>query len=157
MPLSGLEMARLLLERDAEFEDNAFLEGVTRYAQDPWFFKEMLEKNPNIDAHRGSRGCALHIAIKEGCEEAVWLLLSRTPYLDAVSKNGSILAAAIDKEMIDLAKELLHREVDIHRRGKYQGAPFDLAAKLACKSGSFELTDLLLEMGADINGGRGEA
>lgn len=150
-------MARLLLERDAEFEDNAFLEGVTRYTQDPWFFKKMLEKNPNIDAHGGNRGCALHIAIEEDCEEAAWLLLSRNPYLDAVSGVGSILAAAIDKGMIDLAKELLYRGVDIHRRSKYRGAPFDLAAKLACKSSSFELTNLLLEMGADINGGGGEA
>lgn len=152
-----LEMARILLGRDAEFEDYAFLEAATRYEQDPWFFKIMLEKNPNIDAHRGDRGCVLHIAINEGCEEAVWLLLSRSPYLNAISESGSILTAAIDMGMIDVAKELLRRGVDIHRRGKHREAPFDRAIKLACKSGSFELTNLLLEMGADIDGGRGEA
>jgi ankyrin repeat protein len=150
-------MARMLLERDAEFEEDAFLEAVERYEQDPWFFKKMLEKNPNIDAHRGDQGCALHIAIKKGCEEAVWLLLSRNPYLDAVSEWGSILAAAIEKEMIDVAKELLHRGVDIHRRGKHRNAPFDLAADLACESGDFGLANLLLEMGADIDGGEGQA
>src|SRR5438874_10528684 len=106
----------------------------------------MLEKSPNIDAHRGNEGSALHIAIEKGCEEAIWSLFSRNPYLDAVSKSGSILTAAIDKEMIDIAKELLHRGVNIHRRGKLRDAPFDVAAGLACKSGNFELANLLLEM-----------
>ncbi|KAI9772775.1 MAG: hypothetical protein M1839_002320 [Geoglossum umbratile] len=153
----GLEMARILLERDAEFEDEAFLEAVSRYDQDPWFFQKMLERSANIDAFRENQGSALHIAIEGGCEEAARLLLSRDPYLDAVSENGSILGAAIGRQMVDVAKELLRRGVDIHRRGKYQGPPFDRAVGLACQLGSFELANLLFEMGADVNGGRGVA
>lgn len=119
MPLSRLENWRwrdYCLSEMPNLRTTPSWKGVTRYTQDPWFFKKMLEKNPNIDAHGGNRGCALHIAIEEDCEEAAWLLLSRNPYLDAVSGVGSILAAAIDKGMIDLAS--LTSSLCYWRRGR---------------------------------------
>ncbi|KAF2176089.1 ankyrin, partial [Zopfia rhizophila CBS 207.26] len=74
----GLEMARILLEQDAEFENETFLESVARYNQDPWFFKKILERYSNIDAQRGNEGYALHIAIEKGCEKTIWPLLNET-------------------------------------------------------------------------------
>jgi ankyrin repeat protein len=151
-----LAMAKILLERGAEFEDEAFLEAVDRYNQDPWFLNTLLEKNPNIDAWRDNDGSAMHVAIKERNEKAAWLILSRNPFLDAVSVDGSPLGVAIDKGMIDLAKELIRRGVDVNRRVG-MSSPFDEAIQYACDEGNGDLTlaNMLLEHGANINGGNG--
>lgn len=63
-------MAKILLERGAEFEVKAFLEAVSLYDQDSYFLKKMLTMNPNVDAHASSDGSALHLAVNKGGEEA---------------------------------------------------------------------------------------
>ena len=75
-------MAKILLERGAEFEDEGFLEAVHRYDQNPWFLDKLLEKNPNCDAWRDNDGSALHVAIKAHNEKAARLILNRSPFLD---------------------------------------------------------------------------
>jgi ankyrin repeat protein len=45
-----LPIAKILLERGAEFEDEGFLEAVNRHEQNPGFLDKLLEKNPNCDA-----------------------------------------------------------------------------------------------------------
>jgi ankyrin repeat protein len=149
-----LAMAKILLERGAEFEDEGFLEAVHRYEQNPWFLNELLEKNPNCDAWRDNDGSALHVAIKAHNEKAAWLILDQKPFLDAVSEDGSPLGVAIEKGMVDLAKELIRRGADVNRRVKGD-SPFGLAISHACKDGNGDLTlaDMLLEHGADINMG----
>jgi ankyrin repeat protein len=151
-----LAMAKILLERGAEFEDEAFLEAVERYDQDPWFLDTLLEKNPNIDAWRDNDGSAMHVAIKERSEKAARLLLSRSPFLDVVSEDGSPLGAAIDKGMLNLTKELIRQGVNVNRR-LTEDSPFGLAITYACDKGDGDLTlaDMLLEYGADVNGGSG--
>ena len=97
-----LAMAKILLKRGAEFEDEGFLEAVHRYEQNPWFRDKLLEKNPNCDAWRNNDSSALHVAIKEPNEKATRLILDQNPFLDAVSDDGSLLGVAIEKGMIDL-------------------------------------------------------
>ena len=151
-----LAMAKILLERGAEFEDESFLEAVHRYDQNPWFLDKLLEKNPNCDAWRDNDGSALHVAIKAHNEKAARLILNRSPFLDAVSEDGSPLGVAIEKGMVDLAKELIRQGADVNRRVKGD-SPFGLAISHACKEGNGDLTlaDMLLEHGADINVGTG--
>ena len=149
-----LAMAKILLERGAEFEDEGFLEAVHRYEQNPWFLDKLLEKNPNCDAWRNYDGSALHVAIKERNEKAARLILDQNPFLDAVSRGGSPLGIAIENGMVDLAKELIRQGADVNRRVKGD-SPFGLAISHACNEGSGDLTlaDMLLEHGADINVG----
>jgi len=143
-----LEMAKILLERGAEFEDMAFLRGVSRFKQDSYFMKKMLTMNPNIDAHAGREGSALHLALNESCEEAAWLILERDPYIHAVSDYGSALSVAISKDMTKVAQELLRRGADINGRTTHNtGKPFDIA----CWRGNLEIAATLLKKGADIN------
>jgi ankyrin repeat protein len=151
-----LAMAKILLERGAEFEDEGFLEAVHRYKQNPWFLDKLLEKNPNCDAWRNNDGSALHVAIKRRSGEAARLILGQNPFLDAASEGGSPLGVAIEEGMIDLAKELIRRGADVNRRGKGD-SPFGLAISHACNKGNGDLTlaDMLLEHGADINVGTG--
>ena len=74
----------------------------------------------------------------------------------AVSEDGSPLGVAIEKGMVDLAKELIRQGADVNRRVKGD-SPFGLAISHACKEGNGDLTlaDMLLEHGADINVGTG--
>ncbi|KAJ6264017.1 Ankyrin-1 [Drechslerella dactyloides] len=152
-----LEMARILLERNAEIVDGTFIEAVGHWDVDPWFLRTILDRNPNIDAHLGDRGSALHVAIMRADEEAVRLILDRNPYLDAVSEYGSPLACAISKGMLDIAKELIRRGADVSK--DYTETPFQAAISLVCDSPTpnFEMADLLLEKGADVNCAGGAA
>jgi ankyrin repeat protein len=129
-----LAMAKILLERGAEFEDEGFLEAV---------LDKLLEKNPNYDAWRSGGGSALHVAIEVD-----------NAFLDAVSEDGSPLGVAIEKDMIDLAKELIRQGADVNRRVKGD-SPFGLAINHAFNKGNSDLTlaDMLLKHGADINVG----
>jgi len=147
-----LEMAKMLLENGAEFEDRAFLYTIEIYKQNSYFMNTLLEKRPNIDAHEGKNGCALQICIRQATEEAVWRLLEKKPYIHAISEDGSPLAVAIDAGMIPIAYELIRRGADINRRGEL-GAPLDAA----CRRGHIEIAKALLEKGAQINNGRGSA
>jgi ankyrin repeat protein len=149
-------MAKILLERDAHFEDEAFMHAVELYGRHPWFLDKLLEKNPNVDAWKQHGGSALHLAVKNLCEEAIWLLLAKNPYIDAASEDGSVLSCAIDKGLKDVVKELLRRGADPNRQVG-QDTPFSQAILDACAQGKgdLELADLLLEKGADIDGGNG--
>ena len=69
--------------------------------------------NPNIDAHEGQGGSALHVAIKWAGEDPVWRLLEMQPYVNAVSEDGTPLALAIKDGMNDVARELMRRGVSI--------------------------------------------
>ena len=147
-----IEMAKILLERGAETEEEGFLEAVRRHEKHPWFLEKLLQKNPNCNVWTDNDGSALHVAIKQDDEEAAWTILNQDPFLDAVSEDGTPLGVAIKMGMIDLAKELIHRGADVNRRGKGD-SPFNLAVNLACNEGKGDLTlaDMLLEHGADCN------
>ncbi|KAF3931705.1 Ankyrin-1 [Dactylella cylindrospora] len=152
------EMAKILLENNAEIVDGTFLEAISRWKQDPWFLRTILDREPNIDAHLGDKGSALHIAIKDAGEEVVELLLSKDPYVGAVSENGTVLSFAIDKGMTKIAKELIQRGADVHREGPNDSCPLTESILFESweQTGSFEMTDILLQLGVDINcaGGR---
>ncbi|KAF3916902.1 Ankyrin-1 [Orbilia brochopaga] len=153
-----LAMARILLERNAEIVDETFIEAIEKWNVDKWFLRTILDRNPNIDAHSGDYGSALHAAIMWADEEAVKLILDRDPYLDAASKYGSPLACALDKRMKGVALELIKRGADISK--DYTGnPPFKAAISLACKGAvpDFEIADLLLSKGVDVNCARGAA
>ena len=149
-------MARILLERDAHFEDEAFLYAAVIYDRHPWFLEILLGRNPNINAWTANDGSALHVAIKGGSEKAAWLLLEKRVNIDAVAEDGSVLSCAIKKGMLSIAKELLRRGADPNRKTQHD-TPFSQAIYHACHkaNGSLDLADLLLERGADINGGNG--
>jgi ankyrin repeat protein len=153
-----LGMARILLERGAEVEDEGFLEAVSRYSRHPFFLEEILRtRKVDVNACRQKYyGSAMHIAINDGCEAAARLLLARKPYLDAVNDRGSILSAAIDRGMVHLAMEMIQLGADTQFCGE-NGSPFGLAIAQACDDGKIELMDLLLGKGADVNTGPGRA
>jgi ankyrin repeat protein len=112
----------------------------------------ILEMEPNIDAHDGKDGSALHIGIRSATEEAVWRILAKKPYINAVSEDGSPLAAAIDVGMIPIAHELIRLGADLNIKGN-RGGLLDIA----CMRGNIEMAKILLEKGVDINSGRGTA
>jgi ankyrin repeat protein len=141
-----LGMAKFVLEMVTHVDDLAFLDAVGRYEQDPYFFHKMMELGANVDAHSGREGSALHIAVKRGCKEAVWLLLNNNPYINAVAETGSVLRAAIDAEMDDVAEELIHRGANVNISGT-SGTPF----QAACRRGDLAMATRLLENGADVN------
>jgi ankyrin repeat protein len=116
----------------------------------------LLQRKPNIDAWKENGGSALRIAIQKRCAKAVWLLLEKDPYVDAVSNDGSVLFCAVTKGMKDVVKELLARGADPNRQIQHD-TPFSQAIWYACTDGNgdTELADLLLEAGADVNGGNG--
>ncbi|KAH9207546.1 hypothetical protein DL95DRAFT_395950, partial [Leptodontidium sp. 2 PMI_412] len=105
-------MAKILLDRDAEFEDVAFLTAVGRYDEHPYFLERLLERNGNVDAWEKSDGSALHKALEERSLGALTLLLDKGAYTDAMVEDGSVLFCAIEKQMLDVAKDLLHRGAD---------------------------------------------
>ena len=146
------EMAKILLERGAETEEEGFLQAVRIYEENPWFLEKLLQMNPNCNVWTDNDGSALHVAIKQDDEEAAWTILNQDPFLDTVSGDGTPLGVAIKMGMIDLAKELVHRGADVNRRGKGD-SPFNLAINRACNEGKGDLTlaDMLLEHGADCN------
>ncbi|KAK6523143.1 hypothetical protein TWF694_006038 [Orbilia ellipsospora] len=150
-----LEMAKVLLRKNADIVDLTFLEAIERYSQDPWFFETMMKHNPNINAHRGNGGSALHVAIQRAGEKVVRILLEQKPYLDAVSENGSVLVCAINEKMIDLAKDLIKLGVDANRELPKYSYAFTSSVYYGDEISppDFELADMLLGMGADINGG----
>ncbi|KAF3921088.1 Ankyrin-3 [Arthrobotrys entomopaga] len=150
-----LEMAKVLLRNNAEIVDLTFLEAIERYSQDSWFFEAMMKRKANIDAHRGERGCALQVAMNRADEKVVRLLLEQNPYLDAVCEDGSVLVCAIQAGMIDVAKELIKRGVDIKRELPKYSYAFTASVYYADEQTppDFELVDMLLAMGADVNGG----
>ncbi|KAK6353535.1 hypothetical protein TWF696_005498 [Orbilia brochopaga] len=147
-----LEMAMILLNRDAEIVDGTFLEAIEKWDADPWFLRTILDRNPNIDAHLGGHGSALHVAIMRANEEAVRLILDRNPYLDAASEYGSPLTCAISKGMLGIARELIARGADISK-DHTGNPPFQAAIWLACEGSKpdFEMADLLVQKGADVN------
>lgn len=147
-----LAMAKILLERGAQFEDNSFLESVKRFGEDPYFMKKMLTMKPNVDAHAGARGSALHLAVSNGLEEAVWLLLEHNPYLQALAEDGPILSFAIEAKMFRVAKELIGRGVEVNWEGR-GWSPLGVA----CRQGNFEMATFLLQKGADVDGNGGDA
>ena len=151
------EMAKILLERGAETEEEGFLEAVRRHEENPWFLEKLLQMNPNCNVWTDSDGSALHVAIKQDDEEAAWTILNHDPFVDTVSKDGTPLGVAIKMGMINLARELIHRGADVNRRGKGD-SPFNLAINHACNEGKGDLTlaDMLLEHGADCNLGTRE-
>ncbi|KAK6534122.1 hypothetical protein TWF281_005460 [Arthrobotrys megalospora] len=148
-----LKMARILLERNAEITDGTFLEAISRWRQDPWFLRTILSRKPNINAHLGDKGSALHIAISTGDEEVVRLILAEDPYIDAVSSDGSVLAHAINQGMISIAKELIKKGADIHRELPEYYCPFSLSMIQGDKNAApdFEIADTFLRLGVDVN------
>jgi len=147
-----MDMARVLLERGAEVEDEGFLVAVERYRDHPWFLNEILRtRDPDINAcHQKSNMSVMHIAIQSAGTEVARLLFERGPYLDAVSDDGTILDAAIQRGMTDLAKDMIKLGVDTNFFVKDSSA-FAQAARRACDDGDFELMDLMLRRGADTS------
>jgi ankyrin repeat protein len=141
-----LEMAKIVLGMVTHVDDLAFLDAVGRYKQDPYFFHKMMELGANVDAHSGKEGSALHIAIKGGCTEQVWLLLNNNPYIHAFAETGSVLGAAIDAEMDDVAEELIHRGAKVNICATL-GTPF----QVACWPTDLAITTHLLGKGADVH------
>ncbi|KAH7019752.1 ankyrin repeat-containing domain protein [Ilyonectria destructans] len=151
------EMAKILLDRDVEFEDVAFLTAVGLYNDHPYFLERLLERNGNLDAWDKSDGSALHKAVKEKSPGAFTLLLNKGAYIDAMAEDGSVLFYVIKQQMFDAAKDLLHRGANPNRFTKTQ-TPFTLAIFHACIDRELlGLADLLLDKGADVNGGNGLA
>lgn len=150
-------MAKILLDRDAEFEDVAFLTAVGLYDDHPYFLERLLERNGNVDAWEKSDGSALHKAVKQRSPGAFTLLLNKGAYIDAMAEDGSVLFYAIKEQMFDAAKDLLHRGANPNRFTKTQ-TPFTSAIFHACIDRELlGLADLLLDKGADVNGGNGLA
>lgn len=150
-------MARILLDRKAEFEDALFLIAVERFNDHPYFLERMLKRNTNVDAWEKRDGSALHKAIKEKAERALPLLLKGGAYIDVMAEDGSVLFSAIKEEMFDVAQDLLHSGADPNRYTKTE-TPFTWAIYHACTDRKFlRLADLLLDKGADANGGNGIA
>jgi len=153
-------MARILL-RDAatEVEVEGFIEAVARYEQDSWFLEEILRtRDVDVNACKKNNATVMHVAIMDGGENAARLLLARGPYLDAVCDEGSILATALDRRMIGLAKDLIRLGADIRsiiKRG--ENDVFGVAVEAACEHGDTEVLDLLLEAGADLRPGPAHA
>jgi ankyrin repeat protein len=147
-----LPMAKILLERGAEFEDRAFVESVKRFQEDPYFCRTLLERGANVDAQDGTDGSALHFAIKEGGEDAVWLLLQKDPYLDSVAQNGTPLCEAVSRGMTDVVKELIRRGANVGRSVNWN-SPLGSA----CEDCNKDLATILLDAGADVNFGGGIA
>lgn len=142
-----IEMARVLLNRGAEFDEVSFLESIERYDQDSWFFETMLSRGAAVDAHGGESGSALNRAISGGYETAAWSILDRMPYLDALGNNGTALYAAVDKGMKDLAVRLIDLGADVNKRT--ESSPLDAAID----NEFFDIADLLLDNGASIDDG----
>ena len=148
-------MAKILLDRDAEFEDAAFMAAVNIYETHPVFLERLLQKGANVDAWEENSGSALHVALQSRCGEAFWLLLAKNPYINAVNKDGSVLLHAIARGLKDIVRELLRRGADPNRQVEYD-TPFTEAV-LRATDGELEVVELLLEKGADVNGGNGLA
>ncbi|KAK6333672.1 hypothetical protein TWF730_003856 [Orbilia blumenaviensis] len=151
------EMARILLERNVEISEQAFLEAIRQWNTDPWFVRTILKGNPNINAHSGDSGSILHLSIDTGDKELVRLILDRGPYVDALSDEGNVLTRAIMRGMMDIATELIEKGADIHRELRNKYCPFASCMELAIRQTSpdFEMADILLGLGVDVNcGGR---
>jgi ankyrin repeat protein len=145
-------MAKILLEGGAEFEDKAFVESVNRYDQAPWFFNRLLERSPDIDAHIGKEGSALHVALREAADDAVWILLDKNPNINAVSENGTPLALAAGKGKANIVEELIKRGADSKR-----SVNWDSPLSQACYSGNKDIVAMLINAGVDVNWGGGAA
>ncbi|EPS35534.1 hypothetical protein H072_11049 [Dactylellina haptotyla CBS 200.50] len=151
-----LPMARILLENKADILDETFLEAVERWSQDPWFLTTILDRKPNIDAQiRGGSGSALHVAIEKAGEDVVNILLAKDPYVNSISNNGTPLVCAMERGMLEVSKDLIKRGADIHREVPKYYYPFTSSIFYGegAQLPNFELSDMLLGMGVDINGG----
>ncbi|KAF3931033.1 Ankyrin-3 [Dactylellina cionopaga] len=150
-----LAMAKILLNKNADVVDQTFMESIERWGQDPWFFKTILDKSPNVDAHLGNSGSALHCAIHRAGEEVVQLLLAKDPYIDAISELGTVVTCAISRGMVDIVKELIRRGADVKREVEKYEYSFtaSIYRQIDSTAPNFEIPDLLLGMGVDINGG----
>ncbi|KAK3361270.1 ankyrin repeat-containing domain protein [Lasiosphaeria ovina] len=128
------DMAKVLLDRNAEFGDLAFLTAVELHDDKPVFLERLLERSPNLNAWDKNIGSALHVA------------------------DGSVLFEAIEQRMTQVAKELLLRGADPNRKTKHE-TPFTASIYRALRGGggNLELAELLLQKGADVNGGNGLA
>ncbi|KAH8680795.1 ankyrin repeat-containing domain protein [Xylariales sp. PMI_506] len=150
-------MAEILLERNAQFTDEAFRRAVEVYQDHPSFLERLLERDCNVNAYGGNEGSALHLAVSNRSERAFKLLLAKGAYVDAVVEDGSVLKLAVERESYDLVRELLHRGADPNRYTKDE-TPFSHAIFKACsEDGDMKLAELLLEFGADIDGANGLA
>ncbi|KAK6516956.1 hypothetical protein TWF506_006836 [Arthrobotrys conoides] len=148
-----LDMAKILIERGAIVSDDAFIRAIRIWKEDPWFLRTMLERYPSVNAHHGYEGSALHLAIGTGDEEVVRLILSKDPYIDALSNRGSVLVYAIERGMTGIAKELIKRGADIHKELPKYRCPFHCAMVEGEEHPvpDFPIANMLLEMGVDIN------
>lgn len=142
-----LQMARILLDRGAEFGELGFLESIERYDQDPWFFNTMMDRNAPIDAHTAADGSALMKAINSGHETVINCLLERGVYLDTLAERGTALTLAIERDMPTLAQRLVDLGADVE---KYvTQAPL----ALAIREKHTDLIEVLICKTTDINTG----
>ncbi|KAK0717813.1 ankyrin repeat-containing domain protein [Lasiosphaeria miniovina] len=152
------DMAKVLLDRNADFGDEAFLTAIELHDDKPFFLERLLERNPNLNAWDKNIGSALHVAVRKRCEKAALLLLQRGTYIDTVNEDGSVLFEAVEQRMTQVAKELLLRGADPNRKTKHE-TPFTASIYRALRGGegNLELAELLLQKGADVDGGNGLA
>jgi len=145
------EQAKILLDRDADFEDVAFLSAVQIYKTHPWFLDRLLERGGNVNAWDYNMGSALHEAIASG-NVAFKMLLDRGAYPNAVCEKGSVMEIVLEQCLNDEARMLLRRGADPGRQIQTD-TPFTIAVYNACSGDkdSRELLDLFLAQGADVN------
>ncbi len=103
-------MAKILLDRGADFKDGAFVRAVDIYETHPVFLNTLLQRNGNADAYTQSEGSALHVAANSRSEESFQLLLGKGAYIDAATDQGSVLLCSIVGGMFNCARSLLLRE-----------------------------------------------
>lgn len=90
------------------------------------------------------------------------ILIEKGADVDAINNYGATpLHLAVDKGFIDIIKILINRGVDINRNNLSKHSPLNNAISLICKNDSnklfFEISELLIANGADVNNKSGVA
>ena len=111
--------------------------------------KSMLKRGGDVDKRDGYGETALHIAVEEGHQKTVRLLLDSKADLNAkdTTFGKTPLLKAIEAEQTQIAMLLLDRRADVNLADKTGWTPLARAAE----HGQLEVVQSLLAHGADVN------
>ncbi|KAF7983537.1 hypothetical protein HWV62_21100 [Athelia sp. TMB] len=149
-----LEIARLLLEKEADVNVGGGLYGTALHAACTTGHLELamllLDKGASVDVVEGKYGTVLQTACVgvEGRLQLATLLLEKGANVDVEGGFfGTALQAACAKGHHELATLLLEKGANVN----VEGGNYGTALQAACAGGHLELATLLLEKGANVN------
>ena len=110
------------------------------------FVKTFVEKGASIDAADKNGDTALILAKRENRHDVVLYLLNKEALIEKRSEQDELMAYATLNSYLDIAENLIQRQISVNRR--FSDGLFPLW--YAVRNGNGKMIDMLLAAGADL-------